>query len=195
MGASLTARIHATVRQVLEDYSGAWLVWCDPCGEWAPLLERVAADATLGGFHLLAVEERCAGEIGGPLIRRHLQERLNAGESLVVLVRASADSLGWLWAQALLAERIYARSLREQLLESGWRPQSLTITVEELAAMARQYLGQDPRDWGGGGLQSDLALLVRVLAGIDEPEGDSRLVLDATINCPVRILGSRHVSL
>ncbi len=180
MSTSLAQRIHSMVQQVLGDYPGAWLVWCDPCRDWAPLLERVAADAKLGGFSLVVVDETTAGEIGGPLIRRQLQERLDAGESLVVLVRAGADNLGWLWAQALLAERIYARSLREQLLDWGWRPQSLTIGDDELAAMARQYIGQDPQDWGGGGLQPDLALLVRVLAGIDEPEGDSRLVLDAT---------------
>src|SRR5581483_4391015 len=76
---------------------------------------------------------------------------------------------------------IYARSLREQLLDWGWRPPSLTIGDDELPAMARQSAGQDPQDWGGGGLQPDLALLVRVLAGLDEPEGDSRLVLDATV--------------
>lgn len=181
MSVSLAQRIHSMVQQVLGGYPGAWLLWCDPRGEWAPLLERVASDARLGGFSLVVVAETTAGETGGPLIRRQLQERLDAGESLVVLARAGADNLGWLWAQALLAERIYARSLREQLLEWGWRPQSLTIADEELAALARQYAGQDPQDWGGGGLQPDLALLVRVLAGLDQPTGDSRLVLDATV--------------
>jgi hypothetical protein len=47
--------------------------------------------------------------------------------------------------------------------------------------MARQHLNQDPQEWSGGGLQPDPALLVRVLAGIEEPNGESRLVLDATI--------------
>ncbi len=181
MSASLAQRIHALVRQVLDGYPGAWLVWCDPRGDWAPLLERVAADGKLGGFTLLATVEETGGEAGNPLLRRHLQERLDAYERLVLLVRAAPEDLGWLWAQALRAESIYANTLREQLLAWGWRPQSLTLAGDELAALARQSLLQDPQDWGGGGLQPDLALLVRVLSGLAEPDEQNRLVLDATI--------------
>ncbi len=181
MSATLAQRIHASVRQVLDGYPGAWLVWCDPGGDWAPLLEHVAADTKLGGFTLLAVAEETGDEAGSPLLRRQLQERLDANERLVLLVRAAPDGLGWLWAQALRAERIYTRPLREQLVEWGWRPQSLTIAGDELAELARQFLAQDPQDWGGGGLQPDLALLVRLLSGLAEPDEQSRLVLDATI--------------
>jgi len=181
VSATLAERIHALVRQVLDGYPGSWLVWCDPRGDWAPLLERVAADGKLGGFTLLAAAAETSGEAGSPLLRRQLQERLDAHEELVLLMRADPNGLGWLWAQALRAERIYARPLREQLLEWGWRPQSLTIADDELAALARQSLTQDPQDWGGGGLQPDLPLLVRVLSGLAEPDEQSRLVLDATI--------------
>jgi len=181
VSATLAQRIHALVRQVLDGYPGAWLVWCDPRGDWAPLLERVADDKKLGGFSLLVSAEETSGEAGSPLLRRQLQERLDAHEGLVLLVRADPNGLGWLWAQALRAERIYARPLREQLLEWGWRPQSLTIADDELAALARQSLTQDPQDWGGGGLQPDLTLLVRVLSGLAEPDEQNRLVLDATI--------------
>jgi hypothetical protein len=125
--------------------------------------------------------ETTADEAGSPLLRRQLQERLAAGEGLVLLVPAAEDDLGWTWAQALGAERIYGCTLREQLREWGWRPQSPTITDDELAVLARQLLGQDPQDRGGGGLQPDPGALARVLAGPDEPAGDDRLVLDATI--------------
>ncbi len=166
---------------MLDGYPGAWLVWCDPRGDWTPLLERVAADERMGSFPLLTVDELTGGEAGSPLARRQLQERLDAGESLVLLVRAGREELGWLWAQALGAERIYTRSLRDQLQEWGWRPQSLTMGDDELAALARQGLGQDPHEWGWGGLQPDPALLVRVLAGVERPRGDALMVLEATI--------------
>lgn len=182
MSLSLAQRIDSTVRHVLDAYPGACLVWCDPRGEWAPLLRHVAAaGAKTGGFSLVAVQEVTAGETGGPLSRRQLQERLDAPEPLVLLVQAGPDNLGWLWSQALLAERIYSLGLREQLLEWGWRPQSLTISDDEVAALAGRHLDQDPAQWSGGGLQPEPALLVRVLAGIDEPAGANRLVLDATI--------------
>lgn len=116
-----------------------------------------------------------------PRLRRELQARLDAGESFVLLVPAPPERLGWLWAQALLAERIYARSLREQLLDWGWRPQSLTIGEEELAVLARQGFEQDPAAWGGGGLQPDMVLLLEVLAGGLEPTSDHGLILELTI--------------
>jgi hypothetical protein len=47
--------------------------------------------------------------------------------------------------------------------------------------MARQNLQQDPREWGGAGLQPDLLLLAEVLAGLRTPNPDNRLILDLTI--------------
>ncbi|MGH2346756.1 MAG: hypothetical protein ACRDG4_16135, partial [Chloroflexota bacterium] len=108
MSTSLAARIHAAIRQVMAVEPGAWMVWCDPRGEWAPLLERVAVNKKLGGFTLIRVDESTAGETGSPLARRQLQEKLEAGESLVLLVRAQPTAIGWLWVQVLLAERIYS---------------------------------------------------------------------------------------
>lgn len=81
---------------MIDDYPGAWLVWCDPHGEWASLLKLIAVDAKLDGFHLLAVEETTAAEIGGRLMRRALQEQFDAGEPLVELMHACAFNLGWL---------------------------------------------------------------------------------------------------
>ena len=47
--------------------------------------------------------------------------------------------------------------------------------------LARQYLKQDPAEWGGGGLQPNPVLLLNVLAGGATPEPDDRMVLDMTI--------------
>jgi len=165
MSTTLAQRIHGAIRRVLDAYPGAWLVWCDPRGDWAPLLEGMASDTKLGGFSLLVVGESTGGAVGSPLFRRQLQERLDAHDPLVLLVRAGEDDLGWLWSQALLAEHIYGLSLREQLLAWGWRPQSLTTSDDELAALARQYRDQDPQEWSGGGLQPEH--LDRPLAHLD----------------------------
>ncbi|MBI3934999.1 MAG: hypothetical protein HY316_09935 [Acidobacteria bacterium] len=78
----------------------------------------------------------------------------------------------------LLSERIYARSLREQLLDWGWRPRSLALGDDELAVLARQELHQDPAEWGAGVLQADIALLLEVLGGGAEPDPDQGLILD-----------------
>ena len=111
MSGSLAQRLQALVRSVLDSYPGAWLGWCDPLGHWQPLLERAA---TLdGGVALVAISERTAGSLGGPMARRQVQERLEHGEALVLLLAAGPADLGWLWAQTLLAERTYTRSLRE----------------------------------------------------------------------------------
>ena len=97
-------------------------------------------------------------------------------------VPVPADRLGWLWGQALLAERIYDRPLREQLREWGWRPDRLTISDDELAALARRNLDRDPAEWGAGGLEPDLGLLLDVLAGgAAPPAADQHLVLDLTV--------------
>jgi serine/threonine protein kinase len=177
---SLQKRIHARVRRVLDSYDGAWMVWCDPKGEWWPLLERVADDARLGTFHLEPITERTAGEIGGLQARQRVQQLIDAGESFVLLVPADRDHLGWMWAQALLAEETYTTSLREQLLAWGWQPQSANVSDQELAALVRQGLQQDPSAWGGGSLQPDLPLLLEVLAGGAVPDPNQTYILDLT---------------
>jgi hypothetical protein len=63
---------------------GAWLVWCDPQRTWLPLLERVANDRRLTPFSLLKVEERTAGEFGGPVSRRQVQDRNVCSSSLAL---------------------------------------------------------------------------------------------------------------
>ena len=179
---SLTECIHALLRQVFEASRSAWLVWCDPRRDWLPLLQRAAETADTGSFMLLQVEEQTQGELGGPSSRRVLQDRIVSGQPFVLWVPASADRLGWLWGQALLAERIYDRPLREQLREWGWRPDRLTISDDELAALARRNLDRDPAEWGAGGLEPDLGLLLDVLAGgAAPPSADQHLVLDLTV--------------
>src|SRR6266487_2772308 len=178
---TLQQHISRLVHTVLDRYPGSWMVWCDPRGDWEILLQRVAELDGKQGFTLVSVTERTAGEIGSPGSRRALQERMDAKESFVLHVAASSDNLGWLWAQALLSERIYDRSLREQLLAWGWRPQSIKTGDDEVAVLARQYLKQDPAAWGGGGLQPNPTLLLDVLAGGATPDPDDRMVLDLTI--------------
>ncbi|MCL4508023.1 MAG: PglZ domain-containing protein [Chloroflexi bacterium] len=178
MSASLAERLRSLIRDVLDSYPGAWLAWCDPQGQWAPLLERAAA--LDNGFALLSITERTAGSLGSPLARRQLQERLERHESLVLRVTAGPADLGWLWAQTLLAERTYSRSLREQLLEWGWRPPSLSFSDAELAELARRQADRDPAEWGGGGLQPDVLRLLRVLASVAEPAAEDKLLLDTT---------------
>lgn len=181
MTASLLARIHESVHQVLDSYPGAWLVWCDPSGDWLPLLQRASQDPKFGGFTLASVADPVGGNLGGPVSRREIQSRLAAGESFVLHVAAPLDGLGWLWSQALLAERIHARTLREALVSWGWRPYRLTVGDDELAALARQIADKDPADWGGGGLQPDVAALLDVLAGGADPDPVTRPTLDLTI--------------
>src|SRR6266496_317000 len=169
------------VHNFLHSYPGSWMVWCDPRGDWGPLLQRAAELDGTQGFTLVSVKEQIAGELGSPAIRCALQERIDAGESFVLHVAASSDNLGWLWAQALLSECIYERSLREQLLAWGWHPQSIKTGDGEVAVLARQYLKQDPAEWGGGGLQPNPNLLLDVLAAGATPDPDDRMVLDMTI--------------
>lgn len=179
MGQPLLQRIQTLVRQALESYTGAWLVWCDPDGHWLPLLQRAASAP--GGFTLVTVESKTANELGGPRTRRELQARLDAGESFVLYVPVARDRLGWLWGQALQAEAIYDRALREQLMAWGWHPLNLTTTDDQLALLARRAINQDPAEWGGASLQPDFALLLEVLAGGAQPDPDDRFVLDMTI--------------
>lgn len=178
---TLQKRIHILIRSILGSGPAAWLVWCDPHGHWLPLLNRVAADRRMGEFALVEVTERTSGIIGGPVTRQELQQRLDTNQSFVLYVPAAPSALGWLWAQALLAERIYDASLRAQLMEWGWRPHSLTVSDEEVAALALTNLQSDPADWGGGGLQPDREKLLEVLAGLAEPEDENRLALDLAV--------------
>lgn len=179
--ASLLDHVGNLLAQTFRSAPAAWLVWCDPRRDWLPFLQRAAGSSGTGGFRLLEVEEQTQGRLGGPSSRRALQEQIDRGHSFVLWVPVPADRLGWLWGQALLAERIYDRPLRDQLREWGWRPDRLTITDDELAALARRNLDRDPAEWSGGGLEPDLGLLLDVLAGGAEPDPDQRLVLDLTV--------------
>ena len=98
---TLQQHISRLVHNILDRYPGSWMVWCDPRGDWGPLLQRVAELDGKQGFTLVPVAEQTAGEIGSPAIRRALQERIDAKESFVLHVTAPADNLGWLWAQVL----------------------------------------------------------------------------------------------
>src|SRR5947208_5232819 len=178
---TLQQHISMLIHNVLDRYPGSWMVWCDPRGDWGPLLQRAAELDGSQGFTLVSVTEQTAGEIGSPGSRRALQERMDAKESFVLHVTTTSDKLGWLWAQALLSEYIYDRSLREQLLAWGWRPQSVRTGDDEVAVLARQYFNQDPAEWGGGGLQPNPVLLLDVLAAGATPDPDDRMVLDMTI--------------
>lgn len=178
---TLQQHISRLVHSMLGRYPGSWMVWCDPRNDWGPLLQRVADEDGRQGFPLISITEQTAGELGSPSSRRALEERIDTRESFVLHVPASPDNLGWLWAQALLAECIYGRSLREQLLEWGWRPQNIRTGDDEVAVLARQYLREDPAEWGGGGLQPNPNLLLDVLAGGSSIDQDDRMVLDLTI--------------
>src|SRR5690348_2942512 len=129
---TLQQHMSRLVHDILDRYLGSWMVWCDPHGDWGPLLQRVAEGDGSQGFTLVSVTELTAGEIGGPTSRRALQERMDAKESFVLHVTTTSDNLGWLWAQALLSECIYDLSLREQLLTWGWRPQSVKTGDDEV---------------------------------------------------------------
>ena len=163
MARTLQDRIGALIHQVLDSYPGAWVVWCDPRGDWLPLLQQVALGPI--GFSLHQEATELAGQLGGLRSRAELQARIAVGEPFVLCVPRPADQLGWVWAQARLAERIYDRPLREQLRNWGWRPHRLTMSDEEVAALARRSLHTDPAEWGGAGLRPDKALLLEVLAG------------------------------
>src|SRR6266487_1637327 len=178
---TLQQYISRLVHNFLDRYPGSWMVWCDPRGDWGPLLQRAAELDGSQGFTLVSVTEQTAGEIGSPGSRRALQTRMDGKESFVLHVTTTSDNLGWLWAQALLSECIYDRSLRDQLLTWGWRPQSVKTGDKEVAILARQYLKQDPAEWGGGGLQPNPVLLLDVLAAGASPDPDDRMVLDMTI--------------
>lgn len=165
MSQSLLQRIYQLIHDEFNKGEGAWLVWCDPHGEWRPLLQRIARAEGMKSFSLIMVEEQIAGEVGSPLWRRRLQERIDAKETFVLHVTAAREALGWLWAQALRAERIYDLSLRQQLMTWGWRPQNINTSDKELALLAQRNLQRDPLEWSGGGFQPEPELLLDILAG------------------------------
>ena len=107
MTASLAKRLDDLIYSALDDYPGSFIVWCDPRGDWSPLLRRVAEDTGGQRFTLLEIDEKTQDVLSGPVTRRTLQERIEAGHSFILLVTAGPNTLGWLWGQALLAERIY----------------------------------------------------------------------------------------
>ncbi|RRR74014.1 MAG: PglZ domain-containing protein [Candidatus Viridilinea halotolerans] len=175
MSTSLKSRILHTVQHYTARHAGAWLVWCDPRGDWAPLLRVALAD---GGIALLEIEARVAGHLGGPVDRVRLQQRIAGGETFVLRVAAGHEDLGWLWAHALRAEYIYQRPLRNQLIDWGWRPQVLHLSDEEVRALAEQNLDLDPAAWGSGGLEPNVDLLLNYLLIGAEVEGTQRVVLN-----------------
>lgn len=179
MSQTLRQRIYKHTQNTLS-YPGAWMVWCDPDNHWGPLLEKAASNEGLKGFRLISVEERTAGELGSPRWRKDIQRLIDAQEAFVLHVVASAEALGWLWAQALLAQDIYTKSLRDTLREWGWRPQNVKTGDEELALLAQMYFDEDPAEWGGGGLQPDTTMLLNILAGAPVTAKDDRMILDLT---------------
>ncbi len=172
---TLREHIQTTVRQVLERRPHAWLVWCDPRGDWAQLLRAVLPAA---GIPLVEVETRIAGQLGGLTDRARVQEQINTQTPFVLRVAAGLEDLGWLWAQALRAEQIYSHALRSQLTDWGWRPQVLHLSDEEVQALAEQNLDLDPAEWGSGGLEPNLDLLLGYLLLGSEVQGTQRVLLN-----------------
>lgn len=173
--ATLRQHIQSTVRQVTERHPQAWLVWCDPRGDWAPLL-RAALPAV--GIPLVEVEKRVTGQLGGPTDRARVQQQIDTKKPFMLRVAAGQEDLGWLWAQALRAEQIYSRTLRSQLTEWGWRPQVLHLSDEEVQALAEQNLDLDPSAWNSGGLEPNLDLLLSYLLLGTDIEGTQRVLLN-----------------
>ena len=172
---TLREHIQTTVRQVLERRPHAWLVWCDPRGDWAQLLRAVLPAA---GIPLVEVETRVTGQLGGLTDRARVQEQINTQTPFVLRVAAGLEDLGWLWAQALRAEQIYSHALRSQLTDWGWRPQVLHLSDEEVQALAEQNLDLDPAEWGSGGLEPNLDLLLGYLLLGSEVQGTQRVLLN-----------------
>ena len=93
---TLQQHMSRLVHDILDRYPGSWMTWCDPRGDWGPLLQRVAERDGLQGFPLVSISEQTAGEIGSPASRSALQERIDAKESFVLHVTTTPDNLGWL---------------------------------------------------------------------------------------------------
>lgn len=175
MAQSLQEHIVIEIKHYTDRHPAAWLVWCDPHGDWAPLLTTALRNT---GIPLVEVTEHTAGQLGGPVSRGEVQARIAEGKPFVLRVVAEREQLGWLWGQALRAEHIYSRSLREQLGVWGWRPQVLHISDEELRVLAEQNLQLDPANWGGGGLEPNLDLLLNHLLFAGDLDGAQRVLLN-----------------
>src|SRR5260221_5635203 len=169
MSRTLQESLADYIQDVLKKYKRAWLVWCDPRGDWLPLLQRVNSAAGKKSFILHTIDERTAGAFGSPLARKRLQEWIDAGESFVLRVTTTRDELGWLYAQALLAETIQDRTLRQRLREWGWHPQNINTSDDEVARLARKNLQLPLDEWGGGQIMAEPHKLLEVLAGSPLP--------------------------
>jgi len=165
MSISLEQRMIQHMQRVFKIRDDAWLVWCDPQGTWEPLLHRVFRNPLLQGVTLFPVTESTAGEFGSPAKRREVQALLDAKKQIVLYVKTSEEALGWLWSQALLAERIYTESLRSKLLDWGWKPQSILTSDEVVAQLAQQHLQDDPAEWSSTKIQLQPQQLLAILAG------------------------------
>lgn len=175
MAQLLKSRIFDQIVSYISRHQRAWLVWCDPRGDWAPLLRAALAGSEIP---LVEVESRVAGQLGGPMDRRRLQQLITGGTPFVLRVAAASEDLGWIWAHALRAEHIYSRTLRSQLIDWGWRPQVLHLSDDEVRALAEQNLDLDPAAWGSGGLEPNLDLLLSYLLLGAEVQGTQRVVLN-----------------
>jgi hypothetical protein len=153
------------IQEVLRKYSGAWLLWCDPRGDWEWLLKQVNAAAGKQRFILRTFDERTAGAFGSPQARKQLQEWIKTGQGFVLRVTATQEDLGWLRAQALLAEQIQDRSLRQRLREWGWRPQNINTSDDDVARLARKFWQAPLDEWGTGQASAEPFMLLEVLAG------------------------------
>ena len=174
MPLSLKAHILHEIQSYTARHPGAWLVWCDPHGAWAPLLHAALADSAIP---LIEVTTQVAGHMGGPVERARVQAQIDLGTPFVLRVAAGPHELGWLWAHALRAESIVAATLRTRLLAWGWRPHVLHLSEAELCALAEHHLDHDPATWGSGGLEPNLDLLLGALLLGAEAEGTQRVVL------------------
>ncbi|HVB25512.1 MAG TPA: PglZ domain-containing protein [Ktedonobacteraceae bacterium] len=191
MSRSLQQHMIETMHTEFRKREGAWLVWCDPQGHWLPLLQRVFHSAALKekDIPFLSITEYTAGELGSPTTRREVQQEIDKKHAFVLYVPTTSESLGWLWSQTLLAEHIFEKSLRDQLLDWGWKPQSILTSVEVVAQLARQHLQDDPAEWGGDKIQPQPQYLLNILAGgsvvsstdEDDSSANDYTVLDLTI--------------
>ena len=59
---TLQQHIQSTIHEIIERHPRAWLVWCDPRGDWAPLLRAALRGSDIP---LVEVETRIAGQLGG----------------------------------------------------------------------------------------------------------------------------------
>ncbi len=187
MSISLQKRMIDHIQRVFAKREDAWIVWCDPTGDWGPLLQRVVKAEALKGTPLLSVTELTGKEIGGPLQRFEVQELLLARKPFILHIKATRKNLGWLSSQALLAEEIHDVLLREKLLIWGWKPQSIHAGDDVVARLAKDNLLLDPAEWGEEKVQLLPKNLLDILAGgtinrfiHEHNDGEELIELDRT---------------